>query len=63
MMGLYDYIDNLEKNEIGDVLDAVLFRYRELYPQWDISLITVDKREDKNEQLDAVIQMLQNMKV
>ena len=61
-MGIYDYIDNLERDEIADILDAVLFRYRQLYPEWDISLITVDKREDKNEQLDRVIQLLQNMK-
>lgn len=61
-MGIYDYIDNLERDEIADILDAVLFQYKVLYPEWDISLITVDKREDKNEQLDRVIQMLQNMK-
>ena len=49
-------------NEIEQILHATLERYRELYPQRDISTLSLEKAGDKNEQLDRVIDLLRNMK-
>lgn len=48
--------------EMQDILMAVLERYRELYPDWDINVLSLEKNVDKNEQIDATIALLQSMK-
>lgn len=62
MEQILDKIDAATPNEIEQILKAVLARYRELYPQWDISTLSLEKAGDKNEQLDRVIDLLRNMK-
>ncbi len=44
------------------ILKALLSRYAEVFPQWEISVITLDKQKDRNDQIDAVIAVLENMK-
>ena len=61
-MDIYEMISEMGREDIADVLDAVLFQYKQLYPEWDISIMTTDKTADKNEQMDRVIELIQNMK-
>ena len=61
-MDIYEAINAAKKEEIADILDYVLFRYKQLHPQWELSVISIEKTVDKNEQLDKMIEILQNMK-
>ena len=62
MKQILDKIYAATPNEIEQILKAALARYRELYPEWDISTLSLEKAGDKNEQLDRVIDLLRNMK-
>ena len=62
MEQILDKIDAAPPKEIEQILKAALARYRDLYPQWDISTLSLEKAGDKNEQLDRVIDLLRNMK-
>ena len=48
--------------EIQDILQAVLSRYRQLYPDWDINVMSLEKKESKNQQLESIIALLESMK-
>lgn len=48
--------------ELEMLLRAVIKRYSELFPDWEISFVTVPKTDDRNEQLDRVIRFIENMK-
>ena len=61
-MDIYEKISVAGADEIGDILDSVLFRYRELYPNWELSVVSIDKTIDKKEQLNEIIKLLANMK-
>ena len=62
MQQLMEKIAHLEASQVGDVLKGVLKRYGELFPDWDISTISLDKRGDRYEQLSRVISLLESMK-
>ena len=62
MQQLMEKIAQLEAGQIGEVLDSVLKRYGELFPNWEISTISLDKTRDRNEQLSRVIALLESMK-
>lgn len=59
---IYGQISEMDDQELREVLDHVLFRFTELYPQWSISVISMDKCEDQKEQIDKMIAFLENMK-
>ena len=61
-MDIYEKISAAGREEIAAILDHVLFCYKQLYPQWEVSVVSIDKREDRNEQLNSIIAMLENMK-
>ena len=63
MYDLVEEIAKVGKGEIGELLEAVLDRYAVLYPDWNISTISLQKSEDRNEQLDRMIAVLRNLKV
>ena len=48
--------------EIERLLRAVLQRYAELFPDWEVNTVSIQKTADRNEQIDRMIAMLQNMK-
>ena len=62
MLVLYDEIARADSVEVANLLDAVLRRYEALFPDWEISTVSVQKSTDRNEQLDRIIAMLQKMK-
>lgn len=55
-------IAEANEEEVEEALWAVLKRYDELYPDWIVSTVSVEKKRDKNEQLDAMIRMLEGLK-
>ena len=59
---VYDLISHVGAEEIPEVLDHVLFCYKELFPQWSVSVLSVDKREDVIAQIDETIALLEKLK-
>ena len=57
-----EYIMEADGKEIPQILDEVLFRYKVLYPDWSLSVVSIEKKGDKKEQLDQMIALLENMK-
>jgi len=55
-------IKKVNEHEIEEVLQAVLNRYSELFPDWEVSTFSLQKSRDRNEQLDKNITMLEKMK-
>ena len=61
-MDLLERIKTVKSEEINDLVTAVLARYRELFPDWDINIISIERKDNKNEQLDAIIAMIEKLK-
>ena len=62
MQNITENIARADAAQIGDLLDAVLKRYGELYPDWDICTFSLCKQEDRDQQIDAAIRILQRMR-
>lgn len=62
MPDLVKEIAKADSAEIEKLLTAVLRRYAVLFPDWEVSTISLQKSTDRNEQIDRVIAMLQKMK-
>lgn len=62
MLNLAEEIAKADGTEIEELFKAVRQRYAELFPGWEIIMISIEKCVDRNEQLDWMIRMLQNMK-
>ena len=59
---MIEKIKKAKPEELNDILLAVLERYREVFPDWEIITVSLEKAVDKNEQLDRTIKLLENMK-
>ena len=55
-------IRKANNTQIQSLLDAVMDRYRELNPDWEISFFSLLKSKDATYQLDRMIQMLNSIK-
>lgn len=62
MLDLTKEIAQADGVEIEKLLKAVLRRYTVLFPDWEVCAVSIQKSDDRNEQLDRMITMLQNMK-
>lgn len=62
MINLIHAIEKIGRSEIEEVLKVVLHRYEELYPDWEVSLVSIQKSVDRNAQINNIINMLQRMK-
>lgn len=62
MCHLIENISQANATDIEVIMKAVLQRYSALYPDWEISTISIRKESDRNEQLDSMIRALQSMK-
>lgn len=58
----FSQIEQANAVEIIELLDAVLLRYQALFPEWEISTVSVEKAGDRNEQIDRMIRFLQSMR-
>ena len=59
---MIEQIKKAKPEELNDILQAVLARYREVFPGWELITISLEKAVDKNAQLDRIISMLETMK-
>lgn len=62
---MYDLMTEIKivtEDEIEAVLQAVLRRYNELFPDWEVSAISLQRSQDRNEQLDRNIALLEKLK-
>lgn len=57
-----DAIKKAEPEELNDILLAVLARYREVFPNWEVMTVSLEKAGDKMKQMDRMIGLLENMK-
>lgn len=62
MQKVLEQIRRAKGTEIEWILQAVLDRYRTLFPGWDVNVVSLEKCGDKNQQLDNMILLLENMK-
>ena len=61
-MELLEKIKRLESEGIQDVLQALVERHRQLYPDWEINIMSLEKKRSRNDQLDEMITLLESMK-
>ena len=57
-----DVIRNATEDEISDMILAVQERYHELFPGWSMHITVLEKNDDRNAQLDRIIENLQKLK-
>ena len=55
-------ISQAQDFEIEEMMTALVKRYRELHPDWEVSVISLEKKDDRNRQIDEVIQFLEKLK-
>ena len=57
----YEFIEEADKREIMEILDAAVNRFWEIHDDWDLVMITLPKGEGRQEKKDAAIDMLRKM--
>ena len=62
MIDIVEKIAFAKSTEIDELLNAVLDRYAELFPDWEVSTISLERSIDRNEQIDKMIAFLQKLK-
>ena len=62
MENIFDQIKEIPDYEINDVVNAVVNRYGELFPDWVIGTFSIEKKRDRNEQIDRMIDFLEKLK-
>ena len=62
MNKLLEMIKQVSTDNISTVLQAVIKRYEELLPGWDIAVFTIEKRGDRTEQINGIIRLLESAK-
>lgn len=62
MEKLLSQIAAANEEETALLLDAVLARYAVLYPDWEISTLSLPKNPDRVRHLEGIIQTLEQMK-
>ena len=45
------------------ILEAVRKRHAELFPDWDLNIMSLHKESDRNEQIDRMIALLEKLKI
>ena len=62
MSFLAEQIALAREEEIEELLRALIRRYGELFPDWEISMISLQKQESRKAQLDLMIETLEKLK-
>ena len=57
-----EMIQNAEPEEMSDLVLAVQQRYNELFPDWELSYYCLERKKNKNEQLDDIISLIEKLK-
>ena len=62
MLYLVEDIENAREEDVLHLLSVVVERYEEVFPDRSITVITLEKARNKNEQIDQIISNLQVLK-
>ena len=62
MESVISHIQRANGEELDIYRKEVLARYAVLYPNWEVSTVSIEKCEDRNEQIDRMIQILEKCK-
>lgn len=54
----YEYLEEADKGEIMEILDATINRFRELFDDQELVVITLSKDDRRKTELERVIEML-----
>lgn len=63
MSQLIQAISQVQDYEIEEVMIALLKRHGELFPDWEMHLISIEKAGDRGKQIDEVIRFLERLKI
>ena len=57
---IYEYIEEADRQQIMELLDAVVNRFRELYADQELVVLTLPKenKQERSAQLERMIRML-----
>ena len=61
MHDVFDRIEKADEVEIEQILKTTLKRYGVLFPDWEMSVVSVEKNTDRNAQIDEMIKLLKEM--
>ena len=59
LLNFVEGIARSDKAQIEKLLKAVLQRYAQLFPDYEVSTISLKKGTDRNQQIDQIIALLQ----
>ena len=54
-------IKNAKPEDMDEILNTVLNRYREIYTDWDMTVISLDRRESRETQIRRIRELLDNL--
>ena len=55
---VYTYVEEADKRETMELLDAVINRFRELYDDRELIVISLEKGDFRKSELDRIVEML-----
>ena len=55
---VYEFIEEADKREVMELLDAAINRFRELHEAYDLVAATLPVGENRKKQLESIIEML-----
>ena len=61
-MTALEHVQKASPEEVNEILMDLVKRYGEIFPGWELHILTVDKSGDKNTQIDAAIALLEKLK-
>ena len=62
MQNLIQQIASADAEQIEHIISAALERYRDLFPDWEIMLFSLERKGSREEQIDQFIRLLQKLK-
>ena len=62
MVDVIQAISQAQDLELEAMMAALLKRYGEVFPDWEVSIVSVEKTGDRNAQIDKVIELLEKLK-
>ena len=62
MREIIQAISQARDSEVEEMMMALIKRYKELFPDWELSIVAVEKTGDRNAQIDKVIELLEKLK-
>ena len=61
-MSILEQVQKATPDEVNDILMDLVKRYDQIFPGWQLHILTIEKAVDKNEQIDAAIALLEKLK-